>query len=155
MISNNINGLANEHEIGEYWKDHYCKIFDSVPNSRVEMEHIKIRNGEQFNYFSCSEAIEAINSVNNGKSPDRTRLSIEHILYAIEKVYCLINMCFNAMFKHSFMPEACMDAIISPIVKDKTKNIADSKNHRPIFIASTMSKILEKCMLKRIREHTL
>ena len=153
VISNNIDGLATEHEIGEYWKDHYCKIFNSVPNSRVEMEHIKIRNGEQFKYFSCSEVIEAINSVNKGKSPDRTGLSIEHILYAHEKVHSLITMCFNAMFKHSFMPEACMDTIISPIVKDKTKNITDSKNYRPIAIASTMSKILEKCMLKRIQEH--
>ena len=57
------------------------------------------------------------------------------------------------MFKHSFMPEACMDYIISPTVKDKIKNIADSKIYRPIAIASTMPKILEKCMLKRIQEH--
>ena len=112
------------------------------------MEHIKIRNGEQLNYFSCSEIIEAINSVNKGKSPDSTGLSIEHILYAHEKVHSLITMCFNAMFKHSFMPEACMDTIISPIVKDKTKSITDSKNYRPIAIASTMAKILENVCLK-------
>ena len=111
------------------------------------MNHIKIRHGKQFNYFSCSEVIEAINSVNKGKSPNRTGLSIEHILFAHDKVYSLITMCFNAMFKHSFVPEACMDTIISSIVKYKTKNITDSTNYRPIAIASTMSKILEKYML--------
>ena len=51
------------------------------------------------------------------------------------------------------MPEACIYTIISPIVQDKTKNIIYSTKYRPIAIASSMSKILEQCMLKSIQDH--
>ena len=48
VISNNINGITNDNEITKLWKDHYCKIFNSVPISNFDystlIDEIERRN---------------------------------------------------------------------------------------------------------------
>ena len=55
----------------------------------------------------------------------------------------MLSICFNAFIVHGFLPNPLTDTVLVPIVKDKTKNIYDKGNHRPIALASVVSKVFE------------
>ena len=49
----------------------------------------------------------------------------------------------NYIFKHSHIPTSLLKGEISPIIKDKKKNISDSSNYRPIMQSSNIFKIID------------
>jgi len=54
------------------------------------------------------------------------------------------------MFCHSNLPIGNARSVISPVVKDKSRNISDSANYRPIAAMFTIfSKILEHIIVSR------
>ena len=73
--------------------------------------------------------------------------------YSDDTLYVLITILLNAAIKHGYLPSMLMESIITPIVKDKNGNITDTSNHRPITIASTISKVLENIILDTISKH--
>ena len=48
---------------------------------------------------------------------------------------------------HGFLPSDLTDTVLVPIVKDKTGDISDKGNYRPIALASVISKIFEMALL--------
>ena len=46
-----------------------------------------------------------------------------------------------------------MPVRIVPIVKDVGGNIADSKNYRPVAIATAPSKLFESCLLEKLENY--
>ena len=51
---------------------------------------------------------------------------------------------------HGQLPNSLMSVVLVPIIKDKSGKINSKDNYRPIAIASTMSKLLEKLMVERL-----
>ena len=51
---------------------------------------------------------------------------------------------------HGFVPKACLDTLLEPIVKNKNKNVQDTNNYRPIALVTVISKLLERYILHRI-----
>ena len=45
------------------------------------------------------------------------------------------------------------DTVLVPIIKDKSGNISDINNYRPIALTTVASKILEKLLLVRLKNH--
>ena len=114
---------------------------------------MKSSGGIQIFYMYCSTYSSSSQgqSVNTGKSPDKSGLSVEHILYADESIYPSITMCFKAMCIHGYLPESFMNTTITPIIKDKNGDITCSSNYRPIAIASILSQVMEKFLLEIIQ----
>lgn len=50
---------------------------------------------------------------------------------------------------HGFIPQSFSDSTIIPLVKDKTGDITDKNNYRPIALCTMSSKLLEKIILER------
>ena len=48
------------------------------------------------------------------------------------------------------MPDSIMKTIIVPLVKNKTGNMSDTNNYRPIALVTAASKILELVLLNNI-----
>ena len=46
-----------------------------------------------------------------------------------------LSLCFSMMISHKFLPPSLSKVILNPIVKDKTDNISDKDNYRPIALA--------------------
>ncbi len=88
-----------------------------------------------------------------GKSSGIDALSAEHYRFASEKIFVLLSIVFNTMILHGHIPTCFSDTIVVPIIKDKSGNISDINNYRPIALTTVASKILEKLLLVRLKDH--
>ena len=52
-----------------------------------------------------------------------------------------------------YLPTALIETTIVPIVKNKSGNLSDSNNYRPIALATIVSKILESVLLIKCGEY--
>ena len=87
-----------------------------------------------------------------GKVNVLDRLASEHFIYASEKLYVLLCICFSAMLLHIHAPTQFSNTILVPIIKDKKGNITDPDNHRPIAITTVASKIFLNVILHNIKD---
>ena len=81
-----------------------------------------------------------------------------HII--MQKIYSrrvlhLLAMCVSSLFIHGFLPDSMLSVVLVPVIKNKSRRIKDSDNHRPIALASIVSKVVEKVILNRISEFLL
>ena len=72
-----------------------------------------------------------------------------HLKYAPSKICILLALCFSAIFIHGIVPKHLMTTVLVPIPKDRGGDICDKSNYRPIAVATTLSKILERLWLNR------
>ena len=54
---------------------------------------------------------------------------------------------------HGFLPSDFTDTVLVPIVKDKTADISDKGNYRPIALASVISKVFEMALLVKLEKY--
>ena len=92
-------------------------------------------------------------SLSADKACGLDNLFAEHRLYASPSIHALLSICFNAFILHGFLPSDLTDIVLVPIVKDKTGDISDKGNYRPIALASVISKVLEMALLVKLEQH--
>ena len=61
-------------------------------------------------------------------------------------------MCYVCL-SHGYLTTALIETTIVPIVKNKSGNLSDSNNYRPIALAAIVSKILESVILIKCGEY--
>lgn len=88
-----------------------------------------------------------------GKSPGHDGLSIEHLKYAGVHVPRVLSMFFNMCISHSYLPDDLMKTIVVPIVKNKTGDISDKGNYRPISLATIVAKVLDSVLESCLDEY--
>ena len=74
-------------------------------------------------------------------------------LYASTSINALLSICLNAFIVHGFLPSDLTDTVLVPVVKDKTGDISDTGNYRPIALASVISKVLEMALLVKFEKY--
>ena len=70
----------------------------------------------------------------------------------LEIISILIALCFTVC-SHGYLPTALIETTTVPIVKNKSGNLSDSNNYRPIALATIVSKILESVILIKCGEY--
>ena len=85
-----------------------------------------------------------IESLKTGKANGPDGLSAEYLKLCGNRLPTLISLVFTSMSSHCFIPGNVMKSVIIPLVKDKTGDITDKNNYRPIALILMMSKIIEK-----------
>ena len=76
-----------------------------------------------------------------------------HKKFSNVKIHSLIALCFSLGLSHGYLPTALIETTIVPIVKNKSGNLSDSNNYRPIAFATIVSKILESVLLIKCGEY--
>ena len=51
---------------------------------------------------------------------------------------------------HGYIPNSCLNTTIVPICKNKSGNMSDTSNYRPVAVATVVSKVLEHFILSNI-----
>ena len=59
-------------------------------------------------------------------------------------IHVLLSLCFTLCLAHGYFPPVMIKTTIVPIVKNKSGNLSDSSNYRPIALATIVSKMLKK-----------
>ncbi|KAJ8714751.1 hypothetical protein PYW07_002976 [Mythimna separata] len=95
--------------------------------------------------------------MSRGKSPGHDGLSIEHFKFAGFHLPRVLSMFYSMCISHSYLPAELMKTIVVPIVKNRTGDISDRGNYRPISLATTIAKILDSmldsCLEKYLHLH--
>ena len=95
--------------------------------------------------FSGDDVFEAILQLKRGKADDEGVFS-EHLIFASPALTEPLANFFTSLLRHGYMPQNLRDCVLIPIPK-KNKDPSSSLNYRPISLASSLSKILERMIL--------
>ncbi len=100
--------------------------------------------------FTVADITYAIWILKSGKSAGPDGLSAEHFKLSNNRLCVLMSLAFKCMSSHGFIPSSFMQSTIIPLIKDKTGDITDTNNYRPIALATMSSKIMERVILPHI-----
>lgn len=145
-----VGGISGKNEIADLWKDHYSNILNSVTSEskRHSVENELNSSPEESDFrVSPQNVYNAIHSLKLKKSSSGDGIVTEHLKYAHPSLIIHLSLCFNSMFSHSYLPDSLMEVHIIPLVKNKCGDLTNVQNYRPIAIASSVSKVLERCIL--------
>ena len=59
-------------------------------------------------------------------------IGAEYLKFSNIKIHILLSLCFTLCLAHGYLPPAMIETTIVPIVKNKSGNLSDSSNYRPI-----------------------
>lgn len=93
--------------------------------------------------FSAKDVALVIKNMTRGKSPGHDSLSIEHLVHAGPHINRVLAMFYSLCVSHSYLPPDLMKTVVVPIVKDKTGDVADKNNYRPISLATVAAKVFD------------
>ena len=72
---------------------------------------------------------------------------LKHIMFAHKMIYLLISIFFNFCLVHSYIPVACTNLVMTPIMKNKHDNISAISYYRPIALPTVISQYFKHYML--------
>ena len=90
---------------------------------------------------------QIVDNLECGKSAGPDEICAEYLKFSNDKISILLALCFIVCLSHGYLPTALIETTIVPIVKNKSGNLSDSNNYRPIALATIVSKILESVIL--------
>ncbi|KAJ8706421.1 hypothetical protein PYW08_011047 [Mythimna loreyi] len=85
-----------------------------------------------------------------GKSPGHDGFSIEHLKFAGVHLPRVLATFFTLCVNHSYLPSEMLRAVVVPIVKNKTGDIPDQADYRPISSATVIAKVLDDLLDRQL-----
>ena len=148
-----VGGVSGESNIAAMWKNHFADILNSVNDESLKDDVLNQLDNIDTNTaaFSVQEVMNSIYELSSGRSSGCDELNAEHFKFAGIPCAAHLSLCFSMMISHKFLPPSLSKVILNPIVKDKTGNISDKDNYRPIALATVSSKIMERVILNRCK----
>lgn len=96
------------------------------------------------------EIRKIIRNLKSNSAPGPDKINNDQIKNLPRKPLVLLTRIYNSCMLKEYFPIHWKTAKVVPIPK-RDKDLHDAKNHRPISLLSTLSKILERLLLARIR----
>ena len=154
-LANTVGGATGHKNIAYMWHDHFKDLFSSVrTESHKAFVEDTLLNVNPLNcMFTVMDIKYAIEKLDNGKACGLDGISSEHVAYAGDRLAVLLMIIFNACMTHGYLPPNMISTVLVPIIKDKSGDVGDRSNYRPIAISSVFSKILEHVLLKHIESY--
>ncbi|XP_060802244.1 uncharacterized protein LOC132902175 [Amyelois transitella] len=131
-------------------KDNLPEFTDCLGEIYSIIESYNIESAYVLGDFNWSDVIR---KMTRGKSPGHDGLSIEHLKYAGVHLPRVLALFFNFCLSHSYLPEDLMRTLVVPIVKNKTGDVSDLSNYRPISLATIVAKVLDSLLDKQLEKN--
>ena len=100
-----------------------------------------------------AEIKKCILSLKSGKANGPDGLAAEHYKLGGNRLPVFLSLILSCMSSPGYIPNSFMRSIIIPLVKDKTGDITDKNNYRPIALSTMSSKILERVIMNRYDQY--
>ena len=155
--ANVIDGITGQNNIADYWKEHFCKILnanDYDHNLTADVPR-KLQNVQHDSNMAVSAKIitEIVSKLECGNSAGPDGISAECFKFSNTKIHVLLSLLFSMCLSHGYLPSTFIKTTIVPIVKNKSGNLSDSNNYRPIAIATITLKLLESVLLLKCSDY--
>ena len=152
-LAASVGGATGPHEVVEMWCEHYKKLFNSVADSSVKDWTFDIAYDDLMR-VTANEIHDAISSLPYNKAAGSDNLCSENLKYCSKRLPLLLSMLFTSLLVHGHLPEDLpfLSKVI-PVIKNKSGDISERNNYRPIAIACVISKVLEIILLSRCEEY--
>lgn len=146
-----VGGKTEPEEIANLFKDHFIvKSPLGTSESVLDTETIVKKKTQ----ITVKEIVLTIKSMSRGKSPGHDGLSIEHLKYAgLPHLPRVLFMLYNFCLSHSHLPDKMLQTLVVPIVKNKTADLSDTKNYRPISLATVVSKVFDSVLNTQLNRY--
>jgi len=109
-------------------------------------------------YTGCSvtiqHVIDACNKQKSGKVAGPDGIAMEAFMHGGLRLQLHLTLLINMFLHTGYLPHYFMQSIIIPLVKSKTRDLADPNNYRAIAISTAMSKIVETVLAPEIKSDT-
>ena len=96
---------------------------------------------------------EIVSKLECAKSAGPDGISAECFKFSNTNIHVLLSLLFSMCLSHGYLPSTLIKTKIVPIVKNKSANLSDSNNYRPIAIATITSKLLESVLLLKCSDY--
>lgn len=139
-----VNNSQDQAKIANMFANHF-KV-QPLPVSYEPDTQTELHTQHEPIDLSAKEVASVIRKMKRGKSPGHDGLSVEHILYAGDRIYSVLSNMFNLFVRYNYIPDEMMRTSVVPIIKNKTGDLASLSNYRPISLGTIMGKILERLL---------
>lgn len=144
-----VNGVSEPAGIADMFRVHFSVTPRLQVNKQVGCGGERLGSSSPI-YISAKEIGKVIKTMTRGKSPGHDNLSIEHFQHAGPHLPRVLSMLYNFCIRHSYLPAELMRTIVVPIVKNKTGDVSDKENYRPISLATITAKVLDSVLERRM-----
>jgi hypothetical protein len=137
-----VDGVTDHKGIADLFKNHFM-VKSSPGRAGATSDGTKILRGTVGIRFNAKDLAKIIMSMTKGKSPGHDNLSIEHLQHAGTHIFRVLAMFFTLCVSHSYLPLDFMKTVVVPIAKNKTGDLLNKNNYRPISLATIVTKVFD------------
>ena len=83
----------------------------------------------------------AIGKLKRGKACGSDRLFAEHCINPDSRLAVLLSTFFTSALTHGYVPDAFMQSILVPVIKNESGDSSDVNNYHPIALVTIASNI--------------
>ena len=155
VSSNVIDGVCNDQDIANNFKNIYNDLFNSVEDrdfdkvvNEVDELVTNTCNSGSCESLHCHEInketlINAVHNLKKDKNDETYYLSSNHIINASDLAIDILSKILSVMLKHGTASEIVNKSVIKPIPKNMQKSLSISNNYRAISKNTIISKIID------------
>lgn len=159
-----IEGCQTDKDIADKFATHFASVYHQactsgsasysqcVPNVYPSDNHSR----PNFELGRCvtPELIDkCIARLAKGKASGPDDLTAEHIIYAHPSLIIALCNLYKLILIHRYVPNKLCIGTIVPLIKDKSRNLNDIDNYRPITLTSVIAKIFEHVVLSLCEDY--
>ncbi|XP_045447686.1 uncharacterized protein LOC123656007 [Melitaea cinxia] len=146
-----VDGSSAPKDIANIFRANFCVKSHVGPMMEVHNADMN-EKGDRISFLP-EDIYKVIRQMDRGKSPGHDGLSIEHLQHAGPLIFKLLALFYSLCVVHSYLLDDLMKTVVVPVVKNKTGNLADKHNYRPISLATIMAKVFDGLLNAQLRKH--
>ena len=155
-VASCIDGLSDNREISNVFKERYEAVFNDVPTLKEELNDVyseivnDVTHCTNFVDISVRDVKVTIAKLKRDKQgSEEERLSSNHFIYASEKLSVLLSILYKLMLVHGVAPPGMSAGTMVPIPKNRNVSLSDGNNYRSITLGSIICKIFDLIVLEK------
>ena len=159
-----IDGYVDDKKIAECFKDTFSRVYSSgnCANSDEKLRsafldaytgysQLQFAGDLSNHLFSWVDMLSALSKIQLGKASSGL-IKSQHILMASPKLAIHLNILYNGLLQHSYVPVDFLRGVITPVVKDKDGDLSVTTNYRPVALSNIFAQLLERLVLSKIEQ---
>ena len=145
--------VSSSVDIAEAFNQHFASVFSGdTEEPRPQLPTISCPVLQNISLSPC-EVAPALRSLDVSKATGPDKISARLLKETAEQIAPSLTLLYNKSLETGVFPDEWKLANIVPIHKKDNKDHVE--NYRPISLLSIISKVLERCVLIRLRDHLL